>query len=328
MLRLAGIVDKRRDKKRTVDRSLRMYDGFPMTTVRLMRDDEWDAVAELIFSSTNRWYQKHLNRTCFGGDDASVARVFPEVYGALDPGQALVAEVDGVLAGSCFVHPRETHVSLGIMNAAQEFAGRGVARALLDEVIRLADGKPVRLVSSALNLDSYSLYTRAGFAPYALYQDMLFPEGRGLECPAEGVRPAMLGDVDAMVALEDRISGIRRAGDFRHFIENPEGIWSVSVMEGSDGLVGFLASVDHPGCRMLGPGVMGNTECALALITAELKRFEGASPVFLIPAEEHELIARLYAAGARNCELHVAQCLGVARKPSGVVMPSFLPESA
>lgn len=293
-----------------------------------MRDDEWDAVAELIFTSTNGWYEKHLNRSCFGGDDPSVARVFPEVYGALDPGEALVAEVDGVLAGSCFVHPRETHVSLGIMNAAAEFAGRGVARALLAEVICRAEGKPVRLVSSALNLDSYSLYTRVGFVPYALYQDMVFPEGRGLEYPTTGVRQAELADVDAMVALEERVSGIRRGGDFRHFIENAVGIWSVSVVEGSDGLVGFLASVDHPGCRMLGPGVMGNTESALALIAAELKRFGGVSPVFLIPAAERELVARLYAAGARNCELHVAQCLGVAREPSGIVMPSFLPESA
>lgn len=294
----------------------------------MMRDDEWDAVAELIFRSTNGWYEKHLNRGCFGGDDPLVARVFPEVYGALDPGQALVAEVDGVLAGSCFVHPRETHVSLGIMNAAPGFAGKGVARALLDEVIQRAEGKPVRLVSSALNLDSYSLYTRAGFSPYALYQDMVFPEGRGLECATTGVRPAELGDVDAMVALEETISGIRRGGDFRHFIENPEGIWSVSVMDADDGLAGFLASVDHPGCRMLGPGAIGNTESALALIAAELKRFGDASPVFLVPATERELVAQLYTAGARNCELHVAQCLGEARAPAGIVMPSFLPESA
>ena len=98
-----------------------------------------------------------------------MARLFPETYEALDPGCTLVAEHPrtGRLMGSCFHHPRETHVSLGIMNVHPAYFGMGVARRLLRAITDDADarGLPVRLVSSAFNLDSYSLYTRAGFVP-------------------------------------------------------------------------------------------------------------------------------------------------------------------
>lgn len=53
---------------------------------------------------------------------------------------------------------------------APAFSSRLLAKA--DE---LAGGLPVRLLSSALNLDSYSLYQCGGFAPYVLYQDMVIP---------------------------------------------------------------------------------------------------------------------------------------------------------
>ena len=104
-------------------------------------------------------YEKNLNRSCFPGSDPMVCRIFPETYEALDPGCCLVAESGGKLIGSCFYHPRESHVAIGIMNAAQGSTGKGVAKALLDEVIRRAGDLPIRLVSSAMNLDSlFTLY--------------------------------------------------------------------------------------------------------------------------------------------------------------------------
>ena len=295
--------------------------------IRELAIHEWDEVAELIFASTNSWYETNLNRCCFPGSDPTVCRVFPEIYEALDPGCCLVAENGGRLVGSCFYHPRESHVALGIMNAAQGSRGKGVAKELLAEVIRRAGDLPIRLVSSAMNLDSYSLYTRAGFSPVSLYQDMLFPEG--IEDIAEDphVRPVHPEDIAALVVLEKRISGINRQRDFEFFLKNEAGIWGGSVYESDGQITGFLFSVNHPGCRMLGPGIMESADVSLALIKAELSRFEGAQPIFLIPATETALTKELYALGARNCELHVAQVRGESKVPTGIVMPSFLPES-
>ncbi len=300
--------------------------------IRGLREEEWDAVAELIHASTNGWYEKNLNRSIFQRDDFSGCRVFPEVYEALDPGCCLVGEEEGSgrLMGSCFFHPRETHMSLGIMNAHPDFAGRGVGRELLDEIVRRAEGKPVRLVSSAMNLDSFSLYTRAGFVPQEIYQDMYLPVEKGRpEAPAGAgaVRAATPEDADALVALEEGVSGIRRTKDYRFFLENRQGVWRVFVIEGDDGLEGFLVSIDHPGSCMLGPGVMRSEEAALALIHAQLTAMPERQPVFLVPGRAEKLVAALYAWGARNCEIHVAQVRGETKPFGGITMPTFMPET-
>lgn len=295
-----------------------------------MNPGEEATVAELIHRSTNQWYREKLGGVIFNGPPQD-CRIFPETYESLDPGCCLVAEIDGVLAGSCFYHPRETHVGLGIMNAAPEFAGRGVARALLAEIIRRAGELPVRLVSSALNLDSFSLYTRAGFVPVGIYQDMVVPADRLPAGAAEGpgaCRPALLSDLPAMLALEEEISGIRRERDLLHFLTNNAGHWSTFIHLGPAGRPdGWLSSIDHPGSRLIGPGVMRDESTALSLIHAQLAVARGGSPVMLVPSTAKDLVASLYGWGARNAELHVMQVRGEYSHPKGIVMPTFLPES-
>lgn len=295
--------------------------------IRELKTNEWDQLASLIFQSTNDWYQRNLNRPCFPGDDPSICRIFPEVYEALDPGCCLIAEIEGVIAGSCFYHPRETHLSLGIMNANPKFAGCGVARELLQEVIRRAQDKPVRLVSSALNLDSYSLYTKAGFRPSAIYQDMFLPEGRELPPSSPKVRPATHSDLPAIVRLEESVSGIRREKDWNYFLTHPSQPWRGMIYEKDGTITGALFSIDHPGCCMLGPGVMIDEESAFQLIIAQLAALTPHTPVFLVPAQANGLIRRLYQLGTRNCEIHLSQVLGTANDPKGITMPTFMPET-
>ena len=157
-----------------------------------MRPGEESAIAALIYESTNSWYQKKLGYKLFTGEPED-CRLFPDTYEALDTGCCIVAEIDGKIAGSCFYHPRDTHFGLGIMNVLPEFASQGVAKGLLDQVIEKAGDHPIRLVSSAMNLDSFSLYTRAGFVPVAVYQDMTIPQDKPLPPPpgiSGSIRPA------------------------------------------------------------------------------------------------------------------------------------------
>jgi GNAT superfamily N-acetyltransferase len=303
--------------------------------LRAMKRDDWSQVAELIYDSTNAWYQAHARPPIFSGARDST-ELFCSVYEQLDPGCCLLAEdADaGRIAGSCFYHPRPTHVSIGIMNVHQDYFGKGVARKLLKHVTDIADdvGKPTRLVSSAINLDSFSLYNRAGFVPRAVYQDMVLkvPDGGlDLEAPAAGaVREATIDDLPAMVELELAIGHIGREDDWRHFIENRDGIWHVSAIADEGGaLCGFLASVAHPASCMLGPGVARTQEQAAALIAAELNHRRGWSPVWLVPSTASRLVQTMYAWGAANCELHFAQVRGTWQAPNGVFMPTFMPET-
>jgi hypothetical protein len=209
-------------------------------------------------------------------------------------------------------------VSVGIMNVHPDYFGRGVARLLLERIVAVADGegKPLRLVSSALNLDSFSLYNRAGFVPRCVYQDMTVAvpsTGMGKQCElAARVRPAAVEDVPRMAAVEMAVSGIRRESDYLHFIRNREGFWHVSVCVGAGGqLEGFLASAP----------------AAAALLLAELDRWRGRTPVLLVPADCTDLVRQIYQWGGRNCELHFAQVRGLCPPFRGVTMPSFLPET-
>lgn len=303
--------------------------------LRTMEDEDWGEVASLIYDSTNAWYVARGRPAIFAGPKDGPS-LFCAVYEQLDPGCCVVADDRDShrLAGSCFYHPRLTHVSLGIMNVHPDYFGQGVASLLLRYIIDVADrqGKPMRLVSSALNLDSYSLYNRAGFVPRAIYHDMIMKvpdSGLDERMPgSERVRQATQHDLAAMAELEWEINHIRRENDLRYFVENPDGIWHVSILEGRlGGLDGFLVSVAHPASNMLGPGVMRTEEAAAALTVAELNQNRGRQPVWLVPAQCPQLVHTMYSWGAVNCELHFAQSRGDWTPPQGIVMPTFMPET-
>jgi len=303
--------------------------------LRPMEKADRAEVAELIYLSTNTWYQTHGRPRIFCGTPAD-AELFFEVYEALDPGCGVVAVSahSGRLAGSCFFHPRPTHVSLGIMNVHPNYFGSGVARAILRHGIDEADRrqKPLRLVSSAMNLDSFSLYTRAGFVPQAAFQDMyLAVPDQGLPFRTDGdkfVRAATPADVPGIDRLERELVGISREKDYRYFLENQDRIWHLSVYVDQLGEVcGFLASVSHPGSTMLGPGLARTADQAAALLLAELNQMRGRTAVFLVPVQCGPLVQQMYQWGARNCELHFSQVRGPCQPVQGIPMPTFMPET-
>lgn len=313
-----------------------------------LRADQFEEAAKVIHQSLCSYYGRHLNQGGRFGDDWRPFLVFPELYETLDPGCAVTAcGPDGSLWGVCFYHPRETHVSIGIVSTSPAAGGKGVAKAMVSEALRIADeaGLPARLVSSALNLDSFSLYTRLGFVPGQLFQDMQFPPGKLPPPPAlTGIRAATPEDAAAMADLEAALVGIRRQKDYHFFLNEQTGSgWTTLLRVDEAGkLTGFLCSFENGGSVLIGPGVTADEPTALALVSAHLHRHPTAAPVFLVPAQCRWLIASLYAAGARNVELHLAQLRPVSNcsaagmplpcpvpqaVPGVVIFPTFLPES-
>ena len=304
--------------------------------LRPMRPEDRFEVAELIYASINVWYQSHGGPAIFQGSPR-ITEIFYNVYDDLTPECNVVAEhrETGRLMGSCFYHPRTHHVSLGIMNVHPNHFGCGVGRSLLQHIMDYTDEhgfKALRLTQSAVNIDSFSLYNKAGFVPRYAYQDMLVqvPEGGGnWSTPTDDrVRDATYDDVSAMAALEMAVSGISRELDYHYCIKNTRGIWHVSVVEsGSGQLEGFMISCSHPAMNLLGPSVSLTEEAATALICRELNQYPGRMPVFLLPMEKVQLVRKMYDIGARNCEMHFCQVRGEFQDFDGVNMPSFLPET-
>jgi GNAT superfamily N-acetyltransferase len=301
-----------------------------------LQPSQWDELSALISTSLDHWYSKNLNRKNFTAGPASM-RFFPEIYEDLDPGCCVTATCpeSGQIAGACFYHPRETHLSLGIMAVHPEFGGLGIARAILDVIVQLANDQnlPIRLVSSAMNLDSFSLYSKAGFVPRESFQDLLItvPESGLAQAPSHQnqIRSATLNDIARMVALERELVGISREQDYLFFVKNKDALWHTLIAETSEGeITGFLCSIDHPNMRMLGPGVSRREETSLALIHHELHHSRrGQSLVFLVPTSSSTMVKELYLWGARNIEIHFSQALGKTAGTTGIVIPTFMPES-
>lgn len=179
------------------------------------------------------------------------------------------------------------------MSVHPNYGGRGVGRRLVSlfDLTTERQYQSCRLVSSAINMDSFSLYNRAGFIPRVVYHDMVInvpANGMG-EIHVEGedrVRDATAADIKGMGELEMEVSGIKRELDYRYAIENRRGVLHVTVYANDQHRIdGFMISVKHPALNMLGPCVARTEEIALALIRHELERFAGTWVLFVVPME-------------------------------------------
>lgn len=304
-----------------------------MEIIRSMKTNEWGEVGKLIFASTNTWYEQNGKKPVFNCSPEDLS-FFCEVYEALDPGCCLVAEIDGKIAASCFYHPRPSHYSLGIMCVHPNFYGRGLAGKILNKIIDLAmkANKPLNLISSAMNLDSYSLYNKAGFIPKDFYQDMIIPvpeSGCQFSDEEPGtVRDATFKDIPAMVEVEKEIHGQDHGKDLQYIIKDSSGCWHCHIFENEGEIQGFLCSVKHASTNIIGLGAVRSASSTLPLIKSHLKYFKGQSPLIIVPAREKLIVQELLKMKARNVELHVTQ--SISKDPlqpvKGIVIPTFMPE--
>lgn len=307
------------------------FDQRPLT------DSDRTEYGHMLHSAFNKWYWDHGWGRDYFACTPDEAAVFYDIYNDLNPGCSIAFfdKVSNKLAGACFYHPRQHHVSLGIMAVHPDYFNRGVGRALVDGIVNFTDQNnlsSLRLVSSAMNMDSFSLYNRSGLVPRVSYNDMILevPAG-GMTVPVAGlghVRQAVRDDLEAMAKLELELSGISRSIDYEYAIENKRGYLSAAVIEGEDGsLSGFAISVKCPALNMIGPCVARSEEDALALVRHQLDIFAGLVPLFLVPMQKRHMVETLYSWGARNVETHLYQIRGDYTPCAGVNMPSFLPET-
>jgi GNAT superfamily N-acetyltransferase len=305
--------------------------------LRPMVEADVPAHASLLKRSFNQWYWDHgWGRDRFTCDERDLA-IYWEIYSRLSPGHCVVAvhPDSGALMGACFYHPRTHHVTLGIMAVEPAYFGCGVGGKLVKYIVDFAErhGFPaLRLVGSACNMNSFSLYNRAGFVPRVVHQDMVIrvPDTGLAQASALGerVRAAVHEDVVALAALELEISGISREGDYRFCIDNPFGCLHACVFEDAMGQIsGFAVSIRHPALNMIGPAFARTEADMLALVGHELDRFRGEKVLLIVPVDKRQLVETLYHWGGVNVETHLLQVRGHYQPIVGVNLPSFLPET-
>ena len=305
--------------------------------LRPLRDSDVSEYTDMLYNSFNAWYWKHGWGKDYFGCRPEETAIFYDIYNDLTPGHSIAAfdNNTGRMMGACFYHPREYHVSLGIMSVHPDYWRRGVGKAMVDHILSFTQEnnyKSCRLVGSAINMNSFSLYNRSGFIPRVIHNDMVINvsgDNPYTRVPGEDrVRDAVIKDVAGMGELEMEVSAIRREMDYRYAIENQLGVLHASVYENNQkGIEGFMISVKHPALNMMGPCVARTEEIAIALIRRELERFRGTWVLFVVPVEKRKMVEQLYKWGAVNVETHLKQVWGEFQPFKGVNMPSFLPET-
>lgn len=313
-------------------------DGKKPFLLRPLTSPDIPEYTDMLYSSFNAWYWKHGWGKDYFGCRPKETSIFYDIYTDLTPGRSVAAfdNDTGRMMGACFYHPREHHVSLGIMSVHPNYYGQGVGRRMVDHILKFTreNGyKACRLVGSAMNMNSFSLYNRSGFVPRVTYHDMVITVSgdmlKRLRVPGEDrVRDADIKDIAGMGGLEMEVSGIKREIDYRYAIENPRGVLHASIYENSQrGIDGFMFSTKHPALNMLGPCVARSEEIAISLIRKELENFKGTWVLFLVPMEKRKMVEEAYKWGAINVETHLKQVWGEFQSFNGVNMPSFLPET-
>jgi GNAT superfamily N-acetyltransferase len=333
-----GNIKSRRHEEDHLSASPRLRVPASSLLLRPLAGSDVAEYGEMLHASFNAWYWKHGWGKDYFVCKPQEASIFYDIYNDLTPGSSVAAfDADsGRMAGACFYHPRPCHVSLGIMCVHRDYGGQGVGRSMVDFVLRFTreHGYPCcRLVGSAVNMDSFSLYNRSGFVPRCAFHDMVLSAnddrlGDARVSGEDRVRDAALADVAAMGDLEMDLSAIRRDIDYRYAIENPRKVLHASVYENDQRAIdGFTISVRHPALNMIGPCVARSEETAIALVRKELERFRGAAALLLVPMEKRTMVEKLYQWGAVNVETHLQQVWGDFQPCRGVNMPGFLPET-
>jgi ribosomal protein S18 acetylase RimI-like enzyme len=227
---------------------------------------------------------------------------------------SVVAERDGVMVGSNFLDERSSIAGVGPITVDPTVQELGIGRLLMRDVLARAAERRfagVRLLQSAYNTRSLSLYARLGFQVRDVVACMQGPP-IGAAIPGYQVRPATEADLAAGNAVCFRVHGHDRAGELRDAIAQGSAV----VVEHDARITGYATST-----AFFGHAVGETTEDLKAVIGAA-QAFEG--PGILVPLRNSSLFAWCLQNRLRVVFLMTLMSVGLYTEPAGAYLPSVL----
>jgi GNAT superfamily N-acetyltransferase len=231
-----------------------------------------------------------------------------------DDVHSVVAELDGRIVGSNFLHDTGAVAGIGPITVAPEVQDGAVGRRMMEYALEAAQQRQyagVRLVQAAYHCRSMSLYAKLGFAvrePLACMQGGAL----GLSLPGAPVRAATMADLEACCALSVRIHGHERRSELREAIKQG----TATVVERGGQVTGYATVV-----AFWGHAVAASTHDIQALIGAT-PAFLGAG--FLVPTRNAALFRWCLAHGLRVTQPLTLMSVGLYNEPGGAFLPSIL----
>jgi predicted N-acetyltransferase YhbS len=225
----------------------------------------------------------------------------------------LVAERDGDIVGSALQDERGAIVGVGPVSVDPRIQDGRVGRALMEALLkrcRERDVAGVRLVQTAYNYRSLSLYAKLGFAvrePLSVFQGS--PNAAGVS--GTTVRPATSDDVDACDALCRRVHGHDRHPEVQGAVDRG----MASVVERGGALSGYTTGLGYIG------HAVGRTDDDVIALLQSAETFTGLGGV--VPSRNTALMSWCLHAGLRLVQQSTLMSIGLYNEPQGAWLPSI-----
>ncbi|MGH7770806.1 MAG: GNAT family N-acetyltransferase [Candidatus Binatia bacterium] len=294
-----------------------------MFAIRRMEEADIEVCADIMFRAFNDMARRYGHRREFSSE--SVAEPFVRHHLCLDPSTAFVATMENRISGFAFLRTRGEGASIGPVAVAPEFQSKGIGRELVATCVNAARSEgasSIRLLQTEWNLHSYKLYSNCGFVPVTPVTRLLVDTGSPpLRFARSSFRLARVEDLPNIVAMEERLTGVRRDKDLAMLAR----LGKLIVAPDYRGFVGLC-----PFARggMVGPGVADSEELLRELLHSALSAFgpDQRVQVFL-PIQHERIIREMQDNGASVLNQMRYMVRGVAPILSYAHCCSLLPES-
>jgi GNAT superfamily N-acetyltransferase len=227
---------------------------------------------------------------------------------------SVVAEREGTIVGSNFLDERSSIAGVGPITVDPTVQESGIGRLLMQNVLDRAAAQGaagVRLLQSAYNTRSLSLYARMGFQVRDVVACMQGPP-IGATIPGYGVRSAAEADLAACNDVCRYVHGHDRSGELRDAIAQGSAV----VVEHGGRITGYATAT-----AFFGHAVGETTEDLKAVIGAA-RTFEG--PGILVPVRNGSLFQWCLHNRQRVVFLMTLMSVGLYNEPAGAYLPSVL----
>ena len=226
----------------------------------------------------------------------------------------LVAERHGEIVGSAMQDERGKIVGIGPVSVERGVQNAGVGRALMEALLqrcRERDVAGVRLIQTAYNYGSLSLYAKLGFA---VRETLSVFQGspRAAPIPAATVRPATPEDVDTCDEICRRVHGHDRHRELQDCVN----AGTARVVEHGSDITGYATGFGYYIGMPLGRPTTTSSRCC-----SPPKRSIGLG--ILVPSRNTTLMTWCLHSGLRLIQQSTLMTIGLYNEPQGAWLPSI-----
>lgn len=225
----------------------------------------------------------------------------------------LVAERDSEIVGSAMQDERGTIVGIGPVSVDPAAADDGAGRALMEALLQRSrdrDAAGVRLVQTAYNYRSLSLYAKLGFAvrePLSVFQGS--PNSAAI--PGATTRPTTAADVDACDDICRHVHGHDRHRELQDWLA----AGTARVVERAGRITGYATGFGYTW------HAVGETDDDIIALLQSAEAFIGLG--FLVPSRNTALMTWCLNSGLRLVQQSTLMTIGLYNEPRGAWLPSI-----